>query len=139
MDSARGVAAIVVCCHNSLCSSSCDALARNGQRTIALFLLFRVQSFVCNSSCEGMFQTCFECGRRGLPISPLLQTPDNYFEVSGPLARPQFHNFASKKTFSQKNPRVRKIRVRNSGAGKGSPNFMDTWKNAFFLQENLCP
>ena len=39
----------------------------------------------------------------------------------------------------QKNPRVRKIRVRNSGAGNGSPNFMDTWKNAFFLQENLCP
>ena len=28
----------------------------------------------------------------------------------------------------QKNPRVRKIRVRNSGAGNGSPNFMDTWK-----------
>ena len=27
-----------------------------------------------------------------------------------------------------KNPRVRKIRVRNSGAGNGSPNFMDTWK-----------
>ena len=39
----------------------------------------------------------------------------------------------------QKNPRVRKIRVRNSGAGNGSPNFMDTWKRAFFLQENLCP
>ena len=38
--------------------------------------------------------------------------------------------------FSQKNPRVRKIRVRNSGAGNGCANFMDTWKNAFFLQEN---
>ena len=36
---------------------------------------------------------------------------------------------------SQKNPRVRKIRVRNSGAGKGSANFMDAWKNAFFLRE----
>ena len=36
----------------------------------------------------------------------------------------------------QKNPRVRKIRVRNSGAGNGCANFMDTWKNAFFLQEN---
>ena len=35
----------------------------------------------------------------------------------------------------QKNPRVRKIRVRNSGAGNGCANFMDTWKNAFFLQE----
>ena len=29
---------------------------------------------------------------------------------------------------SQKNPRVRKIRVRNSGAGNGCANFMDTWK-----------
>ena len=39
----------------------------------------------------------------------------------------------------QKNPRVRKIRVRNSGAGNGCANFMDTWKNAFFLQEKPCP
>ena len=39
----------------------------------------------------------------------------------------------------QKNPRVRKIRVRNSGAGNGCANFMDTWKKTFFLQENLCP
>ena len=29
---------------------------------------------------------------------------------------------------NQKNPRVRKIRVRNSGAGNGCANFMDTWK-----------
>ena len=35
---------------------------------------------------------------------------------------------------NQKNPRVRKIRVRNSGAGNGCVNFMDAWKNAFFLQ-----
>ena len=28
----------------------------------------------------------------------------------------------------QKNPRVRKIFVRNSGAGNGRANFMDTWK-----------
>ena len=28
----------------------------------------------------------------------------------------------------QRNPRVRKIRVCNSGPGNGSPNFMDTWK-----------
>ena len=35
----------------------------------------------------------------------------------------------------QKNPRVRKIFVRNSGAGNGCVNFMDAWKNAFFLQE----
>ena len=40
----------------------------------------------------------------------------------------------------QKNPlSVRKIRVRNSGAGNGCANFMDTWKNAFFLQEKPCP
>ena len=39
----------------------------------------------------------------------------------------------------QKNPRVRKIFVRNSGAGNGRANFMDAWKNAFFLQENPCP
>ena len=37
----------------------------------------------------------------------------------------------------QKKPRVRKIHVRNSGAGNGCANFMDTWKNAVFLQENL--
>ena len=86
MDSARGVAAIVVCCRNSSCNSSCDATARNGRRTIALFLLLRVQEFVRNRLCEGMFRTCFECGRRGqvlqshpLSISPLLQTPERYF------------------------------------------------------------
>ena len=32
------------------------------------------------------------------------------------------------KRFPQKNPRVRKIRVRNSGVGNGCANFMDTWK-----------
>ena len=38
------------------------------------------------------------------------------------------------------NPRVRKIFVRNSGAGNGCANFMDAWKNAFFLQEKKkCP
>ena len=40
---------------------------------------------------------------------------------------------------NQKNPRVRKILVCNSGAGNGCANFMDTWKNAFFLQEKQCP
>ena len=39
----------------------------------------------------------------------------------------------------QKNPRVGKIRIRNSGAGSGCANFMGAWKYAFFLQENLCP
>ena len=41
---------------------------------------------------------------------------------------------------SEKNPRVRKLFVRNSGAGNGCANYMDAWKNAFFLQEkNPCP
>ena len=66
VDSARGVAAVVVCRRNSSCNSSCDAIARNGRRTIAFFLLFRVQSFVRNRLCEGMSQTCFECGIVGL-------------------------------------------------------------------------
>ena len=37
--------------------------------------------------------------------------------------------------FFQKNPRVRKILVRNSGAGNGCANFVGAWKNALFLQE----
>ena len=49
---------------------------------------------------------------------------------------PQLPNQMSR-TLSGENPRVRKIRVRNSGAGNGCANFMDIWKNAFFLQENL--
>ena len=36
VDSARGVAAIVVCCRNSSCNSSCDAIARNGRRKALL-------------------------------------------------------------------------------------------------------
>ena len=42
---------------------------------------------------------------------------------------------SSKLSKIQKNPRVRKIFVRNSGAGNGCANFMDTWKNALSLQE----
>ena len=34
----------------------------------------------------------------------------------------------AKTALFQKNPRVRKIFVRNSGAGNGCANFMDTWK-----------
>ena len=34
VDSARGVAAIAVCRRNSSCNSSCDAIARNGPRTM---------------------------------------------------------------------------------------------------------
>ena len=60
--------------------------------------------------------------------------------ASGFLRNAQFAAFCSRsggQKFAsefQKNPRVRKIRVRNSGAGNGCANFMDTWKNAFFLQ-----
>ena len=32
-------------------------------------------------------------------------------------------------------PVLSKISARNSGAGNGCVNFMDDWKNAFFLQE----
>ena len=37
----------------------------------------------------------------------------------------------------QKDPRVRKILVRNSGAGNGRAKFMDAYFSVFFLQENL--
>ena len=65
MDSARGVATIVVFCRNILCTCSCDAIVRTGLQTMAFFLLFRVQQFVCNTSREGTFQKCFTCGHRG--------------------------------------------------------------------------
>ena len=37
----------------------------------------------------------------------------------------------------QKNPRVHKIFVCNSGAGNGRANFTGTWHYCFLLQENL--
>ena len=51
----------------------------------------------------------------------------------------QAMNYRHRASLDQKNPRVRKIRVRNSGAGNGCVNFMDARKNAFFLQEKQCP
>ena len=36
---------------------------------------------------------------------------------------------------NQKNPRVRKIFVRNSGAGNGCVNFMDAWKMRSFCRK----
>ena len=77
VESAMGVAAIVVCRRNSSCNGSCDAIARNGRRTIAFFLLFRVQWFVCKRLCEGMFQTSFECGCCG----QVLQSHLRYFRT----------------------------------------------------------
>ena len=83
VDSARGVTAIAVCCRNSSCNSSCNAIARNGRRTLALFLLFECNSLFAIGLCEGTCQTCFECGRcsqvlqsHPLPISPLLSGVD---------------------------------------------------------------
>ena len=43
---------------------------------------------------------------------------------------PSEQNTSATLKYSPKNPRVR-----NSGAGNGCVNFMDAWKNAFFLQE----
>ena len=43
VDSARGVAAIVLFCRSSSCYTSCDAIVRSGRKTFAFFLLFRVQ------------------------------------------------------------------------------------------------
>ena len=40
------------------------------------------------------------------------------------------HPFCLKLYQGQKNPRVRKIFVRNSGAGNGCANFMDAWKKS---------
>ena len=37
----------------------------------------------------------------------------------------------------QKNPRVRKILVCNSGAGNGCANFVDAWKNCVLSAGNL--
>ena len=37
----------------------------------------------------------------------------------------------------QKNPRVRKIRVRNSGAGNGCVNFMDAWRKCALLEKPM--
>ena len=45
-----------------------------------------------------------------------------------PMVAPSVCKASKKATKSQKNPRVRKIFVRNSGAGNGCANFMDAWK-----------
>ena len=80
MDSARGVAAIVVFSRKSSSMNYCDAIVHSGRRTIAFFLLFGMQEFVCNSSYErdipNMFQAWSERESHPVPISPLLHTPD---------------------------------------------------------------
>ena len=44
--------------------------------------------------------------------------------------------FSSEIEVFQTNPRVRKIFVRNSGAGNGCVNFMDAWKMRSFCRNN---
>ena len=95
MDSARGVAAIVVCCRNSSCNISCDAIARDGRTAIAFFLLFRVQSFVCNRVCEGMFQTCFKCGHRNPKYCSLTPCRFHPFSKQPSYAHSEVYEFLS--------------------------------------------
>ena len=55
--------------------------------------------------------------------------------LDGPAIRNRELGQFARIDFCQKNPRVRKIRVRNSGAGNGCANFTGAWNHAFFLQE----
>ena len=48
--------------------------------------------------------------------------------LHGSNHRDNDHSWTSLCVFVQKSPRVRKIFVRNSGAGNGCANFMDAWK-----------
>ena len=66
---------------------------------------------------------------------PILATFPRFFPQIAAIAR----EFVCQDAHVQKNPRVRKIRVRNSGAGNGCANFMDAWKKASVLQEKPCP
>ena len=54
--------------------------------------------------------------------------PHREIGVAIPWSHSAFQNMLSIAATFQKNPRVRKICVRNSGAGNGCANFMDTWK-----------
>ena len=52
------------------------------------------------------------------------------FHVKNGVENGKFHaNFTLLGRSAEKSPRVRKIFVRNSGAGNGCVNFMDAWKN----------
>ena len=70
VDSARGVAVIVASCRNSSCNSSYDAIDRSGRKTIAFFLLCRLQRFVCNTSHEGGSKHVSSVGCRGKYCNP---------------------------------------------------------------------
>ena len=68
-----------------------------------------------------------------LPQASICFSEDASSGACGEEAREKYHTHTYTYThtythFYQKNPRVRKIRVRNSGAGNGCANLMDTWK-----------
>ena len=84
------------------------------------------------------FQFCLREGV-GVFVPPLNSTKWAVFQAifkreNGP-SRHSGHpatvkNGPFKRAINQKNPRVRKIFVRNSGAGNGCANFMDAWKKS---------
>ena len=59
----------------------------------------------------------------------------SFLILACPLSFQVFCELRTLGNFDQKDPRVSKNFVRNSGAGNGCVNFMEAWKNAFFLQE----
>ena len=100
------------------------------------------------------FQPYFGCSRYFLKVvsSQRLQATrpvraEQIVNLEGPMRNPDIIAFLqptpTRKRFPhflfQKNPRVRKIFVRNSGAGNGCANFMDAWKNSSVLQKKPCP
>ena len=68
----------------------------------------------------------------GKPKKLVLRVSPRFSRKPWKLRKPQDATLET-----QKNPRVRKILVRDSGAGSGCANFMGTWISAFFLQETL--
>ena len=64
VDSARGVAVIAPFCRTCPCNSACDVNSSQWLNNDCIrSAVLRVEQFVCNSSCEGAFQKCFN-GRR---------------------------------------------------------------------------
>ena len=62
--------------------------------------------------------------------SPRTKTGTRHIRQNRPFTKPPF-------CLPRENPRVRKIRVRNSGAEMAAPILWTPGKTAFFLQENL--
>ena len=74
-------------------------------------------------------------GRHRLPQTPApalhWKRPEQTKQISNPKTSSRF--------FGQKNPRVRKILVRNSGAGDGCTNFMGARKKCALSAGKPCP